>query len=182
MRRFIRLQDGRYADKETGQVLVYKSAIKELTKEKETSSDLVASEIREIKKANGITDKKETHQLNWNNNNGNPTLFSKSYKVFGREVKQNMDIAERGFLYTIIDYLETETNRIVIQDKAPTNAELAKITGVSIPTISRMISSLKEQGLIKTTGSGMGREIYLNPYVAFDGKDIDKKTLDLFDF
>lgn len=162
---------------ETGEFCNTYSEFKDL--QNQNISEL-KNETHFIKKTLGVQDKKDTHYLGWNNNKGNPTYFTKSYKTFGREVKKTMTMNENALLFVLSDYLESETNRVVIDNKNPSNKVLAEIMGTSAVTISRTISSLKDKNLIQSVGSGLGRETYINPLLMFDGKDIKTTTLKLF--
>lgn len=180
MKRFKKIKLGGYVDTITGEILRYEQVIQILKEEKRKTSSLIDCELEQIQIENGIFQKKDTHRFNWNNTRGNPTFFYKGYKMFQKEVSENMSLNEIGLLTVLTMNLETETNRVVIGGKLPSNKKLCDITGVSNKTLKNILASLRSKKLIATKGRGLGREIYVNPYWAFDGKDISKKTLDLF--
>ena len=140
----------------------------------------IKNETQFVKQTFGIKDKKDTHQFNWNNNKGNPTYFTKNYKTYQKECIKNMNMNEIGLMTILSNYLESETNRVLVNKSNPSNKTLADISNLGISTLKKTLANLKDNNLIYTIGNGLGREIYINPNWAFDGKDIEKKTLDFF--
>lgn len=180
MKRFKKTKLGGYVDTITGEILHYEQVIQILKEEKRKTSNLIDCELEQIQIENGDFQKKDTHRFSWNNNSGNPTLFVKSYKMFGREVKKNMSINEKALTFTLIDYLETETNRVIIDGDNPTNKQIGDLVGLKNTAVSNTISSLKKKNIIQTKGRGKGRQIYINPLLVFDGKHVEMETLKLF--
>lgn len=181
MRRFTKLRNGKYVDVNTGEVFSYDFVISLLQSEKKTVTDLVDSELTEIRKENGVLTKKDTHHMNWNNESGNPKLFTKSYKVLQRELIRIMNVNEMALVFIFSSHLETETNRIIYDGgKDITNEYLAKMMKKSTRSVINTINSLEQKDIIAKVSSGRGRKLYLNPHIAFDGKHISKETLEIF--
>lgn len=140
----------------------------------------IRNETQFVKQTFGVQDKKDTHYLGWNNNKGNPTYFTKNYKTYQRELMKDMDIFEMGMMSILSTYSESESNKVVIDKTSPTNKILEDLSGLGTRKTKEVISSLKNKNLVATIGNGRAREIYINPFWSFDGKNIEKKTLDIF--
>lgn len=177
---FMSIDNSEYVENSTGEIISYKDAIKVLLDKKQSIQSDIDKEIRKIKKDNDVLERKDTHFFNWNNK-GNPTLFVKKYKVFSREVSKMLSINEKAMLFVLSDYIETETNQIVIKgSRYPSNKVIGELVGLKNTATSNTISSLKDKGILATRGKGKEREIFLNPFLAFDGKDISRETLKMF--
>ena len=166
-----------------GEIVDYNAAIKILETENETiltSKDLNRSEKELLLKSNGWVDPKENFTFNWNKNKGNAKFFYKGYKTFQKEVIMDLNMNELGLMTILSMYLESQTNKVIINCESPTNEVLETLTKLGETTVKKTLSSLKNKNLIVTKGRGTGREIYLNPYWAFDGNNISNETLELF--
>lgn len=141
----------------------------------------IRNETQFVKQTFGVQDKKDTHYLGWNNNKGNPTYFTKSYKTFQREIMKDMTANEMAMVFILMAHTESETNRLIIESgKDITNKYLANLLDFTNRTVVNIINELTKKNIVAKVGNGRGRKLYLNPFIAFDGRDIEKETLDIF--
>lgn len=172
-------------DLNTGECLSMNSEIDrdliyEIIREIEQSKNTEKAEMRYIRKLINRESMSVKYKMNWGNNKNAPMLFCKEYKVFKREVYKNMSLQEIGLMSVFSSYLEQGSNKVIIDGESPTNKKLGEIVNLSAKSVSIIISNLKNKNLIHTQGSGMGREIFVNPMYSFNGRHLDIKTYNLF--
>lgn len=88
---------------------------------------------------------------------------------------------EKLVFYVLRDFAQYPTNCIVIKDSIPAMKDLEPIIGLNEKTIRRSLKSLEEKTLVKLVQYGHRKSIYINPEYYATGKDLDIKTLQLFD-
>lgn len=106
--------------------------------------------------------------------------FSKLYQIKMRGYTNTISLQGNGLLFILMLYLKPGSNIVMIENKNPTNQQLADLTDIGSEKIRKLIAELAKVNLIKTIGSGSKREIFVNPYLCFNGKNLLKPTLKLF--
>ena len=109
--------------------------------------------------------------------NFNIVYTSKLEEVYNMKLNNN----EKLVFYILRDYIQYPTNCLVINDKIPTIKELEPIIGLTERTIITVLKVLETKNLIKRVQSGHKKAIYFNPEYYASGKDLEIKTLQLFD-
>ncbi|MDO3680624.1 hypothetical protein [Paenibacillus ehimensis] len=106
-----------------------------------------------------------------------------------KRVYEKLTIEERGFLFSMLPYLEWETNIVVgdgiIEEKnKPLNfSKIEKVAGISKPTRIKIVESLVEKKVIGFIEVRRKRAaIVINPQYALRGVKPDDALRQVFDF
>jgi len=169
------IDNGNIINIHTGEVIEDNELLKSLLKEYNKNTREIKATI---KNKGDIKDLKDVTVFNFNNKK----RFIKLFVVESREIMDIKNLHKNSLLlfYALIPHLQWYTNKIKIQGASPTNDTLIELTNLNKNTLPKALKELSDKGIIKRIGNGANREIYFNPYIAFNGQHINKNTYDLF--
>lgn len=163
-------------DTMTGEMLSYEEYEKIVKKERE----LISREKKSIVNQLGVVER-DSHKLNWKSEKGSATHFVKVYSVGKRELFSVLNDNEMLLLSLLELYTQYETNLVIWElGKSPTNKQLRDKLGWGRDKLYKALLGLRQHNVVKTTGRGTGRKIYLSPKYSFNGRHLAAETHELF--
>ena len=132
-----------------------------------------------INKIDNNNNNNDKYCFKWNNKCTFTKIYRKEFNQYNENVKLSPNAAT--ILLYFQGYIEFTTNQVIKKNKQNfSNQDIAKLTGLSLRTITRSLKELEDKHFIKRIGSTKNREIYVNPYLISVGNTIQKSTVDMF--
>tara|TARA_Y100000588_G_C14247590_1_gene922083 strand:+ start:1689 stop:2201 length:513 start_codon:yes stop_codon:yes gene_type:complete len=92
-----------------------------------------------------------------------------------------LSLTEQGIITTLIKYIGFEDNLLRHPNSIPIKRkDMEDILGLAHNAVDKHLDNLVKKGILAKNKVKRSTHFYLNPYVAYKGKYIDKTLLDMF--
>lgn len=109
--------------------------------------------------------------------------YTKTFDIYLSKIekKYGLNLTEKGIINTLIKYIAYEDNLL----RHPTGLllkrkDMEEILGIGHNAIDKHLSNLVKKGVLAKVTVKRTNQYYLNPYIAYRGKYIDKTLLNMF--